>query len=487
MRAQIYLHIGWPKTGTTSIQRVLAENRDTLLSYGVNFFPGRENQGWLISSLLAPEPHKTSTNLKRRVDTPEKAKPVNEAFSKQLTTWLEENTSPKMVISAEVLSRLSEQQLTHFKQLLAPYAAAYRIIVYVRHPYDFANSAALQRLKGGGAILGKPDWKVSLPEYRRRLSRHIQVFGRENVDIRMFSSQSFVEGDLISDFMAALDLPTEAAAACQAIRLNESMSHEAAIILAQINRMNRHATHGRLRGRTTSFPAYASAIRGQKFFIDPKEYSKHEPKICADIEWLNQTLGAPVFGFTPPPPASQALWKEETLESIRSLVAEMTAEFDRLRHYAPKTKFPSISPTLAWLQPSAGSGQSAPLASAPPNFDEKTVLELASFFDNLAGAIQKMRAAEIGTRSRLLVWTNPRKARAHFKEIVLVNPANVRAQFRLSQAYALCGNFADAHAAAKVATEMAPEHRVYKRWFAILNFLVHPKRSGAPGTTAAKR
>lgn len=476
MRATIYLHIGVPKTGTTSIQRVLAENRDRLLSHGVNFFPGRENQGWLFSSLLAGEPHKAAANVRRHIDTPQKAARVNEDFDRQLTDWLEQNQSPKILISAEALSRLTEEQIDRLKQKLAPYAAGYRVIVYVRDPYDYMNSASLQGLKGG--IVRTPGMRISLPEYRRHLGPHIRAFGRENIDMRVFNSGSFLDGDLISDFMAALELPPDFAVSCEAVRLNESLSHEAAIILTETNR----AFPGRVNGlanreRVSNFHGYLTRIKGQKFFTDPQEYLRYEKRVRADIDWLNKRLETPSFAFKPPPLPSSPQWNEETVESIRHLVQDMTAEFEDLHRYAPKTVLPARPPALDWLRSSAdGEAQGAP----PPAFDQQMIRLLGCYLHELAGAIKELKAARAADRGRALVWKSPTKARAHFTEVVRHNPANALAQFRLSQAHFLCGDFAGGRSAAKSASELAPKRWLYKRWFKLLNLLSRKRAPASP-------
>ncbi len=100
--------------------------------------------------MLSDHPHEDVRNIRRHVDTPEKAASLNASTRYKITKALKRNRSPKMVISGEGLSGLLETEIERLKQMLGPYAAAYRIVVYVRDPYEYCNSAYLQRLKSGG-------------------------------------------------------------------------------------------------------------------------------------------------------------------------------------------------------------------------------------------------------------------------------------------------------------------------------------------------
>ena len=328
MRTKFYIHIGVHKTGTKSIQHTLSENRRELRRHGINSLSGDPNHGPALMSLLADEPHRDSRNIRRHVDTPDKAAAYNASAQYKVMKSLARNRSPKFVISGEGLSPRRPQEIERLKQMLAPYAADYRIIVYVRDPYEYANSASLQRLKNGG-VLDVPDKKFPLPKYRRNLSRWIEAFGRENVDIRIFDPKRFVGGDLISDFLVAIGESPDLAKRLNVVRANQSMSHEAALILSEANKqipalVGRRAN----RGRASNFHVEIANIKGEKFLIDPEEYLKHEAVALAEVQWLNSTLGEPAFGRTQPRPASTPRWSEETVASIKK---ELTELVDALR------------------------------------------------------------------------------------------------------------------------------------------------------------
>jgi tetratricopeptide (TPR) repeat protein len=463
MRTNFYIHIGVHKTGTKSIQHTLADNRTTLLARGINSFPGDPNHGPALISLLADYPHADSRNIRKHLDTPEKAASYNESTRHDIEKALRSNRSPKMVISGEGLSGLSPAEIERLKEMLAPYAASYRVIVYVRDPYEYANSAYLQRIKSG-SILGEAG-RIPLPTYKRRLERYINAFGRENVDIRIFHPPRFVGGDLVSDFLVALGESPEVAKSLNIVRANQSMSHEAALILSETNRdipilIERRAN----RARAFGFHSYVVEIEGEKFTIDPNAYLQHEAEIAADNDWLHQVIGEPVFGQAKPRPASAPRWSEATVQSIKRVVGEMAVE---LRRLVPDVKaWPAVPPTLEWLRDAydpAAPG-TPPTPAPPPQFTQADIGALGCFLHAVALMIQRRKAERSAYRFRFLIWVNPREAENHYREVVRLNPDSARAQYHLSQAHLLRGHFGEARRAAEEASRLAPGRALLRYW-----------------------
>jgi Tetratricopeptide repeat len=474
MRTTFYIHIGVHKTGTKSIQLTLANNRKKLLAHGINSFPGDPNHGPDLISLLSESPHREARNIRMHVDTPEKAASLNTSNAKQIRKALTRNRSPKMVISGEGLSGLSETEMQRLKQMLGPYAAGYRIIVYVRDPYEYFNSASLQRLKAG-SVLGTTDRKIPLPNYRRKLERYIAVFGRENVDIRVFDPRRFVGGDLVPDFLSAIGESPQLAQSLDVARANESMSHEAALILSETNALIPSFVDGRgSRVRAFQFHIYIVRIKGEKFTMEPSEYLKHESEVLADIEWLNQTIGEPVFGRPTPRPPSLPSWGDATIRSIKNLVSDMVAELQQLEKGPRSARIPrpAIPPGLDWLREAYGQTEPGEAAAHPPvipQFDQAAVRALGCFLHAVVLAIQHMKAEQDTFWGRWLLCINLRDAENHFREVVRQHPTGAEGHYRLSQACLLRGHFVEARKAAEAAAELAPNRGAFRRWLKLVN------------------
>jgi hypothetical protein len=432
MKATFYLHIGVQKTGTTSIQQTMFKNRDALLAQGINYLPFDANHGGFLISLLSEKPHKERRNIRRYVDTPEKAASYNASNRERLTQVLSGNQSPKILISGEGLSLIPEEDVRRLKQMFDPYAAAYRVVVYARDPYEFANSASLQRIKSGATLAnaGPPP----LPKYRRKIQKYLDIFGRENVDIRIFDPRHFVGGDLISDFLVALGEPAELKDRLQIRRANQSISHEAAMIMSEANIAIPAQVDGIAnRARAFGFHVRVGDIKGEKFSIDPNVYLQREDAVLADLDWLHRIIGEPVFGRATPRAASHARWSQATLTSIRDLVADMASTIRQLqatrstsfwrsffsrrpkvswRFRVKKDFSQALSPdlndivlpaSLEWLREAIGQpGQPEARSAAAPHFDQATIRDLACFLHSLSLTIERLKAERAEPTGRRL-------------------------------------------------------------------------------------
>jgi hypothetical protein len=400
MRATFYIHIGVHKTGTKSIQYTLFNNREKLLEHGINYLRLESNHGPALISLLTERPHTYLRNVLRYVDTPEKAGLYNASIKQQLTEELSNNRSRKVVISGEGLSSMEPGAFSRLKPMLDPYADAYRIIAYVRDPYEYANSATLQRVKNG-YVLGAADENVPLPDYRKRIGKFIERFGRDNVDIRVFDPRQFRGGSLVADFLDAIGEPAKLAESLETLRANESTSHEAAIILSEINSaFPIHVDGLANRERVRPLQFLLADIPGEKFRIDPSMYLKHEDKVLKDLEWLHETMGRKVFADPVPRPASTPRWSEATVEAIKKLVRDQAQTIRQLQARKSKNAGRNgvqtdlvVPAGLEWLDDAI-----EPLApgrakahAAVPQFDRETVRSLACLIHDMALTIRKLK------------------------------------------------------------------------------------------------
>ena len=429
MPTTFYIHIGVPKTGSKSIQYTMSENREALLASGINYLDVDRNHGPFLISLLSDEPHKNPHNIKKLVDTPEKAASYNAANRERLTEALAGNKSPKFVISGEGFSGMPARLVPRLKQMLEPYAAAFRIIVYVRDPYEYVNSAFLQYVKSGRP-LDDTD-VVAVPLYRHRIGKYIRAFGRENVDIRVFDPAQFAGGDLVSDFLTALGEPASLADRLNSIRANQSMSHEAAVILSEANKAVPARIGGLAnRARASTFHLHLSDIKGEKFWLDPTLYLRREEEVLKDLAWLNRTLGKTALEKPVPRPASVARWSDATIQSIKHAVSEMAKTIDALRLQPPRRPAGSavhrirrqekdfsqalpadlrqveLPSNLRWLAETIGQ----PASGAQPQFDQATIRDLAVFLHCMALTIERLQTGQgaetTGFFGRLLARAN---------------------------------------------------------------------------------
>jgi hypothetical protein len=231
------------------------------------------------------------------------------------------------VISGEGLSRLYDNEIEDLKAKLAPHAASFRIVAYVREPYSYINSAFQQKMRVGRTIeeiVADPP----LPQYRR-IDSFFRVFGREHVDVRIFDPDRFVDGDLIADFLAATGAPPTLAKQIEIVRRNTAMSHEAALLLNEINKQHpRRKGERENPGRANHLRKKLEQIPGQRFRCPRAALEAAEPEFANDLRWLRRVLGERVFTAKPEPDDLVPNWSGETIAALATLLNDMGNEIE---------------------------------------------------------------------------------------------------------------------------------------------------------------
>ena len=209
----IYLHIGLEKTGTTSIQKAMAEKREALHRESV-LFPkslGTKNNIRLLLYGLDEGLNRFFKNY------PGYNMPDYPAFRAQLEKDFEREVEASgcktIVISSEHLSSqlVSPRQIESVANFLRRVANDIRIVVYLRRQDHMAVSRYCSALKAGSTHEFSFDTEVKkFPKYYNfdvLLSEWAHVFGRDKLIVRWFDKGCFKDGDLLTDFADAVNLP----------------------------------------------------------------------------------------------------------------------------------------------------------------------------------------------------------------------------------------------------------------------------------------
>ena len=188
--AQIWLHIGSPKTGTTSLQGFLNDNQDYL----------RDNAG--LNYVTAGRVNIAHNRLATQARIGE-AQPIFDKIVEEV------DAAPRMrhVISSEMLFNLYTTR--KFVQAVpeAMRGGRTRVICYLRRQDAYLEALYKQLLKNGRIA---PDRAAFLADSRRMLSydlvlnAYAEVFGADNIELRPFSRDRLAQGDVVADFAAQL-------------------------------------------------------------------------------------------------------------------------------------------------------------------------------------------------------------------------------------------------------------------------------------------
>ncbi|MEY4425584.1 MAG: hypothetical protein RJB56_1211 [Actinomycetota bacterium] len=241
---QTILHIGLEKTGTTSLQHLLMQNRSALRSQGVlvskalhsgnNFYLALASfAAYRPDSLLGAQGVRSQAQL--------------DAYRNKIRAALKAEIQAakgisKVVLSSEHLqSRLtSVDDLEQLKQNLK-FAGLTdpKILVYLREPVRIALSHHGMAIKKGvhvDATFFEPNHpRVSqILGFKSSLQMWQQVFGAQNVEVRLYPEGQKPEA-LVQDFFATCEISTEALNLESTEKRNVNLSLGALQILNALN------------------------------------------------------------------------------------------------------------------------------------------------------------------------------------------------------------------------------------------------------------
>lgn len=231
---RLVLHIGFYKTGTTSIQACLSVNQEKLLSEGI-FYPKNTSASYVQrrkhSPLVAALPDMKPTWL-----NPKKTKTYKRAYDELFKT-LEKTEFETLILSAEGSGgrRVLQKQMDFIKQRFSDFEIT--IIAYIRPQDAYFLSVYQQRIKGGFCEPFDFSMHEHMPDLRfaQRLAPWRQAFGAENVIVRPFTPALWHQGVLFYDFLHALGLPNDGLKIAKVT--NEGLDHRAVELVRALSAM----------------------------------------------------------------------------------------------------------------------------------------------------------------------------------------------------------------------------------------------------------
>lgn len=209
---KLILHIGTEKTGTTSIQTYLYENRDLLIESGF-YIPkifGKINHrkvpAYCVRAEKLDEFHKSN-----HIVTEEQFIVFKQNLYKEIQDEFKNlpNNIHTVIISSEHFhSRLIFQdEVDNVQKLFAPFFSEIKIITYLRRQIELVTSLYSTDLKSGNIV---PELNTFIKNrcvlqspyfnYVKFLSLWENSFGKENLEVRLFEKTKLYENNLILDF-----------------------------------------------------------------------------------------------------------------------------------------------------------------------------------------------------------------------------------------------------------------------------------------------
>lgn len=280
---KLTLHVGLPKTATTTIQHVLEASKPALAARGV-LYPGT-TAGQLDLVRRAQFDRSGSSTAEGSIG----------AAVERLSAEIREQRPEQVVLSCEHMSLVPARALMRLKQVLLerlPEVRDIGVLCYLREPVGFATSLCQQRLKAGTTRLAEfaaAPWPFSL---RDILSKHTACFGRDAVEVRHFHPARMVNGNVVDDFLSAIGLlgfPLEVPVPV----LNPSLTQAGALVadaLAEL--VPRDQRHG---GYKPVYKRMLEAVEGPRFVLPTAVQLRIIAEARSDLEFIRREFGLEIL------------------------------------------------------------------------------------------------------------------------------------------------------------------------------------------------
>lgn len=228
-----FIHIGLNKTGSSALQRYFAASprlAEANLAYAP--LPGA-NHSTVLTAMFKHDRTKAEQQVgdTGRGILVEKRQELLDGFAGFLARTREQGLDG--LVSGEAIPLIDYEGLCALRDFVRPYFDEIAVIGFLRPPLSFTRSSSQQRLKTGASLMEIT--RVPPPTRYRQVARVSEVFGRENLRIRVFHRDEMVDGCLLQTVLSMMGGDRSALKEDRAPRVNESMSLTAAKLFSELN------------------------------------------------------------------------------------------------------------------------------------------------------------------------------------------------------------------------------------------------------------
>jgi len=317
---KLILHIGFPKTATTSIQETLSRGRDLLEEQGIHYpritrssSNNDMNHEEVLLSLFSERSERLHAYIKRAEEI-EDVSAANAAYRDQFE-MLFARKDCIVLISADNLPHQPQKILKKIESAIQKYGWSIEVIASVRSPLSDLASTYSEITKSIPLAYKKlPDYRVRTSA-SRRLENLRSVF--DTVRTYPFSEACRHPRGPVGYFLDFLGV--ENAGAFELIKANEGLSNNAIRLLAYINRFESLILNGRKNpNRSERDLAALWTVPGPKFRLTREEYEMVREHIEFENAWLESNLGREYCDDEIELRRSDVHWDEESLRAVRN-------------------------------------------------------------------------------------------------------------------------------------------------------------------------
>ena len=285
MNKTLFFHVGYPKTGSSALQWMLAVNRQPLAALGFHY-P-------LVGDATQRQPGGNGIELAQllKVGPAKAGQQHHDLFLRQLVQG-----DGHLVVSSEILCQAKPRALEGWLQQVWQTGAELKIIFYLRPYPSLIPSVWNQMVKSHGYKKGFEEYQQNQqPPHpqRRQLEKYLSLVGRERLCVRLFDREQMLGKNIHQDFLqAGLGLATSQLTGLQleASDVNSSLNREQVVLQLLINQL-RQGQPAAVCGEVLQ----ALAEPGNPFRLSPGQQAELDARFAEDIAFYNRLLEGQVY------------------------------------------------------------------------------------------------------------------------------------------------------------------------------------------------
>jgi hypothetical protein len=254
-----YLHIGSPKTASTTIQTFLLSNKKALEEENYSLYVD-DYQEVLKLPIINIDEYKVSNNKHMTtqedyilnkvatISSKEELDEFRDSYTQSMQEYFKKSKCTNTIISAESIYVLFKEidDIKRLKDIIHSFGFdEIKVILYIREQIAYINSFYAQAIRCGfdHTEADISDYYVKESLNFGKLEKFAEVFGRENLDVRLFEIEEFKNGDIIDDLLDAMEYRGDVSKFVKPQSQNEGISPFGIKILAGINKKEPEPVH----------------------------------------------------------------------------------------------------------------------------------------------------------------------------------------------------------------------------------------------------
>jgi hypothetical protein len=204
---------------------------------------------------------------------------------------LEQKGISTVLLSAEGLSRLSEDGVRRLEAFVGEFCDNPVIVSFVRSPVAFTTSYA-QVAIFEGRCMEEIEKLPPVPHYMLTIGNFLKVFGKNRMRVLNYDDINAKGEPLVASLLRAMDVDSEFASTIREDRVNVSMNWEAALVFAAINKRYPPFIGNRRNLERANIPrSWLHSIGSRRFAMPPQWRTEVYRNTRADVSWLREEFG----------------------------------------------------------------------------------------------------------------------------------------------------------------------------------------------------